>query len=161
VILPLPPLASILLHSRREALSAFYALGWGPWAHPPSLDAERRRLLNVDLSEPEAALLEGDAVRAVAHVETDRDGQVTLVEVVAADPAEPMRVAAALLPGAAGEPRASGGAAARQWIWGPESGSTAAIDGEPVRLWICAEQAYGDRLWLSASLAHRPDDEEG
>jgi hypothetical protein len=162
--LPLPALASVLLHSRREALGAFEALGWKPWAHPIGLDAERRRMLNVDLSEPEVALLDGDAVRAVAHVETDRHGQVTLLEVVATEPAEPGRVASALLPGPLGEPRTGGAAAAREWVWGPESGSTATVDGEPVRLWICAEQAYGDRLWLSATLARRPDgddDDEG
>jgi len=158
--LPLPSLTAVLLRSRREALAAFFALGWKPWADPPGLDAERRRTLNVDLSEPEAALFDGDALRAVAHVEIDRHGQVLLVEVVATDPAEPARVAAALLPGAAGEPRTGGGAAAREWVWGPESGSTAAVDGEPVRLWICAEQAYGDRLWLSASVAHRQVDDE-
>jgi hypothetical protein len=27
-----------------------------------------------------------------------------------------------------------------------------------VRLWICAEQAYGDRLWLTASVVRRPSD---
>jgi hypothetical protein len=29
------------------------------------------------------------------------------------------------------------------------------VQGEPVRLWICAERAYGDRLWLVASLVRR------
>ena len=158
--LPLPALASVLLQPRREALAAFHALGWRPWSHPLGLDAERRRTLNIDLTEPEVALLDGDAVRAVAHVEIDLNGQVMLVEVVATDPAEPARLAAALLPGVAGEPRTSGAAAARQWVWGPESGSTAEVDGEPVRLWICAEQAYGDRTWLSASVVHRPGGED-
>jgi type IV secretory pathway TrbD component len=69
-------------------------------------------------------------------------------------------VAKALLPGAAGEPRTGGDAAARQWIWGPESGSAAAVAGEPVRLWICAEQAYGDRLWAVATLVRRAGDDE-
>ncbi|HET9554720.1 MAG TPA: hypothetical protein VFP50_17265 [Anaeromyxobacteraceae bacterium] len=153
--LPLPTLSALLLRPRREALAAFAAAGWRPWAHPIGLDAERRRALNVDLSEPEVALSEGGAVRAVAHVETDREGLVTLVEVVSAEPAEPARVAAALLPGEPGQPRTGGGAAAREWIWGPESGSTAAVEGEPVRLWICAEQAYGDRLWLVATVVRR------
>ena len=27
--------------------------------------------------------------------------------------------------------------------------------GERVRLWICAERAYGDRLWMIASLVRR------
>ncbi len=31
----------------------------------------------------------------------------------------------------------------------------AEIAGEPVRLWLCAERAYGDRLWLVASLVRR------
>jgi len=40
-------------------------------------------------------------------------------------------------------------------VWGPESGAAFAVAGEPVRLWICAERAYGDRLWLMASLVRR------
>jgi hypothetical protein len=59
--------------------------------------------------------------------------------VVATDPAEPARVAAQLLPGPPGEPRTGGKAAAREWVWGPEPGSDATVDGEPVRHWICAE----------------------
>jgi len=157
----LPPLAAVLRRSRREALAAFAALGWRPWANPFDLDAEQRRLLNVDLSEPEVALLEGDAVRAVAHLETDHEGLVALLEVVATDPSEPTRVAAALLGGEPGEPRIGGDRAARQWIWGPESGAHAALEGEPVRIWVCAEQAYGDRLWLVASLVRRAGDDEG
>jgi hypothetical protein len=158
--LPLPPLSSLLLQSRRDALAAFQARGWSAWTRPAALDAERRRALNVDLTEPEVALGSGAAVRAVAHVETDREGLVTLVEVVAGEPLEPARVAAALLGGDPGEPRTGGGAAAREWIWGPESGSTAAVGGEPVRLWLCAEQAYGDRLWLVATVVRRAGDEE-
>ncbi len=158
--LPLPPLASVLLRTRRDALAAFLALGWRPWAHPVGLDAERRRALNVDLFEPEVGLGDGAALRAVAHVETDREGVVINLEVVAVDPAAPARVAAGLLGGAPGEPRTGGGAAAREWIWGPESGSSAAVDGEPVRLWICAEQAYGDRLWLMASVVRRAGDDD-
>jgi hypothetical protein len=158
--LPLPPLAAVLLRSRRDALAAFQALGWRAWAHPIGLDAERRRALNVDLSEPEVAFGAGAAVRAVAHVETDREGLVTHVEVVASDPAEPARVAAILLGGDPGEPKTGGGAAAREWIWGPESGSDAAVGGEPVRLWVCAEQAYGDRLWLVATVVRRAGDED-
>jgi hypothetical protein len=158
--LPLPPLAALLLRSRRDALAAFQALGWRPWTRPAGLDAERRRALNVDLSEPEVAFGAGAAVRAVARVETDREGLVTNVEVVGSDPAEPARVAAALLGGEPGEPRTGGGAAAREWIWGPESGSGATVGGEPVRLWVCAEQAYGDRLWLVATVVRRPGDDD-
>lgn len=158
--LPLPALSALLLQPRREALAAFHALGWRPWAHPFDLDAERRRALNVDLSEPEVAFGEGGALRAVAHLEADREGLVTHVEVVATDPAEPARVAAALLGGEPGEPRTGGGAAAREWVWGPESGAAAAVGGEPVRLWICAEQAYGDRLWLVATVVRRAGDED-
>jgi hypothetical protein len=158
-LLPLPPLSAVLRRSRREALDAFAALGWRPWAHPAGLDAERRRALNLDLSEPEVAF-GGAALRAVAHVETDHEGLVALLEVVATDPVDPVRVAAALLPGQPEEPRTGGGAAAREWIWGPESGSAAAVGGEPVRLWVCAEQAYGDRLWLVASLVRRAGDDD-
>jgi len=156
--LRLPRLADVLLRSRREALATFTLGGWRPWSDPVSLDAERRRLLNLDLSEPDLAFTVGDSVLAVARVESDLDGQVILVELEAAEPARPARVAAQLLPGTPGEPRTGGGAAAREWIWGPESGSTASVSGEPVRLWICAEQAYGDRLWLVASVVRRPSD---
>ncbi len=158
--LPLPPLAAVLLQSRRDALAAFLALGWRAWDHPAALDAERRRALNVDLSEPEVALGAGASVRGVARVETDREGLVTYLEVVASEPVEPARVAAALLGAEHGEPRTGGGAAAREWIWGPESGSTAAVGGEPVRVWICAEQAYGDRLWLIATVVRRAGDDD-
>jgi len=158
--LPLPPLAAVLTRPRREALGAFAAVGWAPWAYPIGLDAERRRALNIDLSEPEVALLEAGAVRAVAHVEADREGLVTLVEIVAAEPAEPSRVAGALWPGLPGEPRTGGGVAAREWIWGPESGATATVDGEPIRLWVCAEQAYGDRLWAVATVVRRGDEDD-
>jgi hypothetical protein len=158
--IPLPPLASLLLQSRRDALAAFQALGWRAWDRPAGLDAERRRTLNVDLTEPQVAFGAGAAVRAVAHVETDLAGLVTLVELVTSEPAEPTRVAAALLGTDAGEPRTGGGAAAREWIWGPEAGSPAAVGGEPVRLWICAEQAYGDRLWLVATVVRRAGDDD-
>jgi hypothetical protein len=154
----LPLLADLLLRPRREALAAFSARGWRSWSDPVSLDAERRRLLNVDLSEPDVAFTAGDSVLAVARVEADLDGRVTQVELVAAEPARPALVAAQLLPGTPGEPRTGGGAAAREWIWGPESGSSASVGGEPVRLWICAEQAYGDRLWLVATVVRRPSD---
>lgn len=156
--LRLPRLADLLLRSRREALAAFTLNGWRAWSEPVALDAELRRLLNLDLSEPDLAFTMGDSVLAVARLETDLDGRVTQVELVAAEPARPALVAAQLLPGTPGEPRTGGGAAAREWIWGPESGSTASVGGEPVRLWICAEQAYGDRLWLVASVVRRPSD---
>ncbi len=159
-VLPLPRLAEVLLRPHREALAAFHAHGWRPWSRPPGLDAERRRTLNLDLSEPEVSLDAGGTTRAVAHVECDREGLVTMVELVATDPAEPGRVAAALLGGEPGEPRTGGGVAAREWIWGPESGSEAAVAGEPVRLWICAEQSYGDRLWAIATVVRRAGDEE-
>lgn len=152
---PLPPLDAVLARPRREALQAFGGQGWRPYARPIGLDAERRRLLNIDLSEPDVHLeREGDLV-AVAHVETDLEGLVTHLEVVGAEPADPIRVALALLGSAAGPPRTGGGADAREWVWGPESGGRAQVAGEPVRLWICAERAYGDRLWLVASLVRR------
>jgi hypothetical protein len=156
--LPLPVLTELLLRPRREALAAFSARGWRPWSDPVSLDAERRRLLNIDLSEPEVAFTAGGSVLAVARVEADLAGLVTLVELVASDPARPTQVAARLLAAPPGEPRTGGDAAAREWVWGPESGSAATVGGEPVRLWICAEQAYGDRLWLTASVVRRPSD---
>ena len=151
---PLPPLDGLLLRGRAEALEALALAGWGPFAIPISLDAERRRLLNIDLAEPDAAWNADGELVAVAHVEADRAGRVTLVEVTAAVPVPPEQLAAAWLPGA-GEPRLSGGADARQWVWGPESGSSAAVAGEPVRLWVCTERAYGDRLWAVASVVRR------
>lgn len=153
-MVPLPPLAAMLAVPRRAALDAFLAAGWRPWVRPIGLDAERARLLNLDLSEPVVGLLrDGEAV-AVAHVETDLAGLVTHVEVVGAEPADPVRVALALL-GEAGPPRTAGGADAREWVWGPESGARATAGGEPVRVWMCAERAYGDRLWLVATLVRR------
>jgi hypothetical protein len=151
---PLPPLEAVLGRPRRAALDAFAAQGWLPWATPIGLDAERRRILNVDLSEPDVALHRDDGVTAVAHLETDLEGTVTHVEVVGAEPADPVRVAIALL-GEVGPPRTGGGAEAREWVWGPESGERIRVAGEPVRLWICAERAYGDRLWLVATLVLR------
>jgi hypothetical protein len=153
--LPLPPLAAVLGSPRRAALDAFLGAGWRPWARPIGLDAERRRLLNVDLSEPEVSLEREGEVVAVAHVESDREGVVTHVEVVGAEPADPVRIALALLGAPPGAPRVGGGPDAREWVWGPESGSRAAVGGEPVRLWMCAERAYGDRLWLVATLVRR------
>ena len=150
----LPPLDALLLRGRGEALEALALVGWRPFAIPISLDAERRRLLNIDLTEPDAAWTRDGELMAVAHVEADRAGRVTLVEVTAAVPVSPERLAAGWLPGA-GEPRVSGGADARQWVWGPESGSSATVSGEPVRLWVCAERAYGDRLWVVASVVRR------
>jgi hypothetical protein len=148
---PLPPLEAVLGRPRRAALDAFAGQGWRPWATPIGLGAERRRVLNVDLSEPDVALHRDGEVAAVAHVETDREGTVTHVEVVGAEPVDPVGVALALLR-EIGPPRTGGGAGARTWVWGPESGSRARVAGEPVRLWICAESAYGDRLWLVATL---------
>ncbi len=151
---PLPALDAVLGQPRRAALDAFAGQGWRPYARPIRLDAERSRRLNIDLSEPEVLLERDGDVAAVAHVETDREGIVTHLEVVGAEPEDPLRVALALL-GEVGPPRTGGGADAREWIWGPESGSAYAVDGEPVRLWIGAERAYGDRLWLVASLVRR------
>jgi hypothetical protein len=152
--LPFPPLSAVLAHSKRAALDAFAGQGWRPYVRPIGLDAERSRLLNIDLSEPDVLLERDGEVAAVAHVETDLEGAVTHLEVVGAQPADPVGTALALL-GEIGPPRKGGGADAREWIWGPESGATAEIAGEPVRLWICAERAYGDRLWLVASLVRR------
>jgi hypothetical protein len=150
----LPPLDAVLAKPRRAALDAFLGAGWRPYASPASLDAERRRLLNIDLSEPEVAFEQDGDLVAVAHVETDREGIVTHVEVVGAVPDDPVRIALALL-GEIGPPRVGGGVEAREWVWGPESGSKATVGGEPVRLWIAAERAYGDRLWLVATLVQR------
>lgn len=153
--LPVPPLESLLLQPRRAALDAFARSGWRPYATPISLDAERRRLLNIDLTEPEMAFHDAEGgLAAVASVETDREGRVTHVEVVGAEPADPVRVALALL-GEVGPPRTGGGAEAREWIWGPESRAGIEVGGEPVRVWMCAERAYGDRLWLVASVVRR------
>lgn len=151
---PLPTLDAVLGVPRASALDAFARQGWRTYARPIGLDAERMRLLNIDLSEPDVALSRDGELVAVAHVETDREGTVTHVEVVGAEPADATRVAAAVL-GDAGAPRTSGGAEAREWVWGPESGARATAAGEPVRLWLCAERAYGDRLWLVASLVRR------
>jgi hypothetical protein len=155
VPVPLPPLEAVLLRDRTEALAAFSRAGWRPWATPIDLDAERRRILNLDLTEPEIAFLDAEGeVAAVAHLEAERGGRVTLVELTGTGAVEPARVAAALL-GVAGKPTISGGAEARQWVWGPEAGSDRRIGGEPVRLWVCAEQAYGGRLWAVASVVRR------
>jgi hypothetical protein len=151
---PLPPIEAVLRRTRPQALSAFTALGWRPWATPIGLDAERRRALNVDLTEPEVAFHAAGEVAAVAHVEIDRAGQVTLLELTAASAVRPEALAAAVF-AAPGEPRLSGGGDAREWVWGPEAGSGGALGGEPVRLWVCAERAYGDRLWAVASLVRR------
>lgn len=153
--LPVPPVEQLLGQPRRAVLDALLRAGWRPYATPIALDAERRRLLNIDLSEPEVAFFAGDDLVAVAHLETDREGVVTHAEVVGAEPVEPVRVALALLGGDAGPPRTGGGADAREWVWGPESGAGVEVNGEPVRLWMCAERAYGDRLWLVASLVRR------
>jgi hypothetical protein len=157
--LRLPPLGGLLLRTRRDALDAFKAAGWRPWAIPFDLDAERRRALNLDLAEPEVALGGSPGPLAVAHVEADREGLVTLVEITTAEPGDPGSVARALL-GATGEPLVRGNAAAREWVWGPESGSAIQVEGEPVRLWIAAEQAYGDRLWIMLSVVRRASSDQ-
>jgi hypothetical protein len=153
--IPLPPLEALLLVPRRAALDAFAGVGWRPFAAPPGLDAERRRTLNLDLTDPDVALERDGDLAAVAHLETDLEGTVTHVEVVGAAPEDPVRVAVALAGAKLGPPRASGGAEAREWIWGPESGAELEVAGEPVRIWICAERAYGDRLWLVATVVRR------
>jgi hypothetical protein len=151
----LPALGAVLLQPRARALAALAASGWQPWATPITLDAEGRRRLNVDLTEPDLAWRgEGGAVEAVAHVEADRAGLVTHLELTAAAAVAPEALAAALLPGA-GEPRTGGGAEAREWVWGPEAGNGGEVGGVPVRLWACAERAYGDRLWAVATLVRR------
>jgi hypothetical protein len=156
--LGLPAASALLLHPRRDALEALMAAGWRAWATPFDLDAERRRTLNLDLAEPELSLGSGGGLRAVAHLEADREGFVTLIEITTAEPADPTAVARALL-GEPGEPHVRGDAAAREWVWGPESGCPVRIAGEPIRLWIAAEQAYGDRLWIVASIVRRPSDD--
>jgi hypothetical protein len=149
---PLPALDTVLLRPRAEALAALRAAGWRPWATPITLDAELRRKLNVDLTEPELAVGDAEgALAAVLHVETDRAGLVTYLELTAAEPVAPEALAAVLLPGL-GAPRVSGGADAREWVWGPEAENGATVAGEPVRLWACAERAYGDRLWAIATV---------
>ena len=80
-----PPLDGVLLVPRRAALDAFVAAGWRIFGGAtPLLDAERRRLLNLDLTDPEVALERDGELAAVAHVETDLEGIVTHVEVVGA-----------------------------------------------------------------------------
>jgi hypothetical protein len=152
---PLPGLHEVLLRPRAEALAALRAAGWRPWATPITLDAELRRKLNVDLTEPELAAHDAEgALAAVVHVETDRAGLVTHLELTAADAIAPEALAAVLLPGL-GAPRVSGGGDAREWVWGPEGENGATLGGEPVRLWACAERAYGDRLWAIATVVRR------
>jgi len=151
----LPPLEAVLLRRRAEALAALGGAGWRPWAPPFDLDAERRRLLNIDLSEPELSWLDpAGGVLAVARTEADPAGEVVMLEITAAVPVPARQLASALL-GAPGEARVGGGAAAREWVWGPEAGNGGEVGGEPVRLWVCAEQAYGDRLWAIASVVRR------
>jgi hypothetical protein len=151
---PLPHLDRILGRTRPEALDALAAAGWRPWATPIALDAGRRRTLTLDLGDPDVSFSAGDALAAVARLEADRTGRVTHLEVVAAEPTAPFALAAELL-AEPGEPRTAGGADAREWVWGPESGLCEVIGGDPVRLWICAERAHGDRLWMVASLVRR------
>ena len=107
--LPLPPIEAILATPRRAALDAFLAVGWRPYVRP---DRARRRARAApqhrSLRAGGRLERDGDLV-AVAHVETDRDGIVTHVEVVGAEPADPVRIALALL-GEVGPPRVGGGA---------------------------------------------------
>jgi len=150
----LPPLEAVLLRTRAGALAALADAGWRTWATPITLDAGRRRLFNVDLTEPDVAFHAGEEVVAVAHLEADRAGRVTLLELTGAAPVRPETLAAALF-AEPGEPLLSGAGAARQWVWGPEAGSGGSVGGERVRLWVCVERAYGDRLWAVASLVRR------
>jgi hypothetical protein len=157
---PLPPPEAVLLRSRAQALAGLAGAGWRPWAPPPGLDGELRRLLNADLSEPDVMLPDGQGgALAVARVESDPGGEVVLLEVTAVAPVPAVSLAEALFPGAR-TPRVEGDAAARVWIWGPEADSGLAVGGEPVRLWVCAEQAYGDRLWLVATVVRRAGDDD-
>jgi hypothetical protein len=158
--LALPPLAAVLLRRRADALSALAGAGWRPWATPFDLSALKRRLLNLDLGEPDVSLPDGKGgLLAVARLETDRAGEVVLWEITAAVPVEARALAAQLLPGV-GEPRSGGGAEAREWVWGPEAENGGEVAGEPVRLWVCAERAYGDRLWAVASVVRRAEDSQ-
>jgi hypothetical protein len=150
----LPPLDAVLLCRSATALAALADAGWKPYATPITLDAERRRLLNVDLTEPDVAWDEGGEILAVAHLEADRAGDVTHLEITAAAAVRPEALAEALFE-APGSPRLGGGAGAREWIWGPEAGSGGSVAGVPVRLWVCLERAYGDRLWAIASVVRR------
>ncbi len=150
----LPPLDAVLLRGRAEALTALGRAGWRPYATPISLDVERRRLLNIDLTEPEVAFYAGEDMVAVAHVEADRTDQVTVLELTGVSPVRPEALAEALLSDH-GEPRLGGGTEAREWVWGPEAGGGGSVRGEPVRLWVCAEKAYGDRLWAIVSVVRR------
>ena len=65
----------MLLAPRRDALDAFARAGWRPFATPIRLDAERRRQLNLDLTDPDVALERDGDLAAVAHVETDLSRQ--------------------------------------------------------------------------------------
>jgi hypothetical protein len=150
----LPPLEALLLQPRAGALAALSRAGWRPWATPITMDAELRRLLNVDLTEPDVAWHDAGGVAAVAHLEADRAGEVTHLEITGAAPVRPEAMAEALL-GDPGEPKVGGGADAREWVWGPEAGGGAQVKGTPVRLWICAERAYGDRLWAVVTVVRR------
>jgi len=151
----LPPPEAVLGRTRAAALSALVGAGWRPWAVPFDLDAGRRRLLNVDLTEPELSFPDAEGgLLAVVHLEADRQGLVVLLEVTAALPAPAQALAEALFADP-GDPRVGGGTAAREWVWGPEAGHPLEVGGEPARLWVCAERAYGDRLWAVLSLVRR------
>jgi hypothetical protein len=150
----LPPLDAVLLCRRAAALAAFADGGWVPYATPITMDAERRRLLNVDLTEPDVAWHAAGDILAVAHLEADRGGAVTHLEITAAAPVAPEVLAEAVFD-APGAPKLGGGLDAREWIWGPEAASGGAVQGVPVRLWVCLERAYGDRLWAIASVVQR------
>ena len=122
-----------------------------PYATPIGLDAERRRLLNIDLSEPEVALPAGRRYRR-GRARRDRPRGRSSPTSRWSPPSRPIpSPSRSRCSARAGPPRTGGGVEAREWIWGPESGPRATVAGEPVRLWVCAERAYGDRLWLVAS----------
>ena len=117
----LPPLEAMLLRPRAEALAALRRCGWRPWVTPDHLDAERQRILDVDLTRPDVAFGEGSLVEAAAHVETDGAGLVVLLELTATTPVPADHLAAVLL-SEPGSPRVGGnlkaresGSGARRW----------------------------------------------
>ena len=149
--LPVPTLDAILLVPRRAALDTRSSAPAGCRGRLPSASTPGSAGSSTWISpSPKSASAETGDVVAVAHVEVDRDGHVTVVEVVGAEPADPMRVSLALLgAGAAASHRRRRGRASG---CGAPSRRDDGDQGEAVRLWMCAERAYGDRLWLVASV---------